>query len=472
MFKPLCARPVPFASRLALLALGTALSAPLAAQTQEDDLQALRQRVERLERQLQDALERLETDRQDREREKVELVEQSKRLEEARSEVERVTGELEGVSQFFDRQREPGFSIGDTQVTYGGYIKLDTMVSVFSDGAPPSSSPGRDFYIPATLPVSNSANEQTVFDFSPRETRFLFKTATPLGDHELTSHIEFDFLVTFNDNEVVSNSFTPRMRQAFLTYRGFLLGQAWTVFQNVTALPELLDFVGPSEGTVFARQAQIRYTRGPFEVAAENPETLVTAPGGGRIVSDSDIVPDFTARYTYETALGDIKLAGLFRQLRLTNSSFLTGTQTAYGFGGSLSGRLRIGDRGDNVRFMANVGEGIGRYIGIALVDDATIDADGDLDPVFLYSGFASYQHFWSKRWRSTFAAGYFRADNPVQQAGFGVTDQVFSFHGNILYSPVNRLTVGLEYIFAQRRIESGATGELNRFQFSARYGF
>ncbi|MBK5922003.1 hypothetical protein CCR80_13265 [Rhodothalassium salexigens] len=472
----------------------TMLSSPAIAQSTAPETEALEERVRKLEALVERLTERLAEDEKKIAEKEVEFLETTNRLEEAtrkvaevEQEVDQVVGkvesagfDVESMSQFFERERKPGFSIGDTQVTFGGYVKLDTMVSRYSDGAVPSSSFGRDFYIPAAVPVSATAESETVFDYSPRETRFLFKTETPVAGHTLASHIELDFLITDNDNEVISNSFAPRMRQAFLTYRGFLFGQTWSTFFNVSALPENLDFVGPTEGTVFARQPMIRYTQGPFEVALENPETTVTGPDGARVIGQNDHLPDITARYTLATDLGTFKVAGMLRQLRLgddtvlgsgANRLVLDRNRSALGYGTSISGRIPVGER-DDIRVMVNVGEGLGRYMALGLANGAAINPDGTLDPIFSYSGFASYRHFWSDRWRSNLTFSYFRADNPVEKTGFGVTDRSWSGHANLLYSPASKLTLGLEYIFGQRRIEAGETGSLSRVQFSAKYGF
>ena len=37
--------------------------------------------------------------------------------------------------------------------------------------------------------------------------------------------------------------------------------------RGVFSLPEAVDFVGPTDGTVFVRQAQLRYTTGNFSLA-------------------------------------------------------------------------------------------------------------------------------------------------------------------------------------------------------------
>ncbi|TMP26646.1 porin, partial [Pseudoalteromonas rubra] len=42
----------------------------------------------------------------------------------------------------------------------------------------------------------------------------------------------------------------------------------------------------------------------------------------------------------------------------------------------------------------------------------------------------------------------------------------------NLLYSPVKKLTFGVEFKHAERETESGADGDLDRLQFSAKYAF
>ena len=160
-------------------------------------------------------------------------------------------------------------SIGDTQVNYGGYVKLDAIWSDFSDGTLPSAHIGRDFYVPGTTPVTSSSSEDAVFDMHARQSRFNFATTTQLNDGSaIKTKVELDFIVTGGGNERVSNSYSPRLRQAFVTYKGWLFGQAWSNFQNVSALPEVLDFIGPSEGTIFVRQAMAKYSIGNWSFSA------------------------------------------------------------------------------------------------------------------------------------------------------------------------------------------------------------
>jgi len=364
-----------------------------------------------------------------------------------------------------------GFSIGKTAFAFKGYVKLDASIQEFSDGDLPSGSLGRDFYIPGLVPVGSQSNGAD-FDFNPRETRFIFDVDTERGGHKLGGLIELDFQVTSDGNERVSNSFTPRMRQAYITFDNWLLGQTWSTFQDVSALPDNLDFIGPTEGTVFIRQPMIRYTKGPFQIALEQPETEVTGPSGERLLPGDDVAPDVVVRYNKKRDWGHLTLAGIGRALHV-EEDIIAGAQsdTVLGYGISASGKLKIGAR-DDFRFMATYGEGIGRYIGVNIVNDVAVGETGELETIPTFSAFASYRHFWTPTLRSNITGGYFKADNPVELVGDGVTDEVYSAHVNLIFTPVEKFDVGIEYIYATRALENGTSGNLNKLQFSTKYSF
>jgi hypothetical protein len=352
---------------------------------------------------------------------------------------------------------------------FGGYVKFDAMFSDYSAGDLAPASIGSQFYVPSTIPVGNGSGEGPDADVHMRETRFNFRSDHGLANgHDLTTFLELDFNVLGIGDERISNSYVARLRHAFIKYDNWLLGQTWTTFQDVAALPDNLDFIGPSEGTTFGRQAMIRYTSGAWEFAAENPESTITPFGGGsRIVTDDGTVPDLIARYTHKLANGYIKVAGMVRQLDydIGNQS---DTETGYGL--SISGKHFFGD--DDLRWMATYGSGIGRYIGLNVSNDAVLDASGNLNAIDQFGGFVSYRHFWDSQWHSNLTLSYLGNDNEINLTGTGVTKSNYSVHANLLYEPVPKFTVGAELIFAQREIESGLDGDLTRLMFSAKYGF
>ncbi|MEE4210696.1 MAG: DcaP family trimeric outer membrane transporter [Parvularcula sp.] len=455
----------------AKVALLTAVSAATLGQAlaQDQDLEA---RVDALEAKLDRILERLESPQHTLTVEETQQVRDAVQLIKT-SAVQPEVGFGEVPPEVVLKERPEGFRAGSTDVLFGGYVKVDAAVTEFTGGEVPTNALGRDFYIPSLVPVGGEGSDP-VFDFNPRETRFFFGMKSNVNGHDIGGKIEFDFLVTNQpfEDERVSNSYLPRMRHAFVTIDNWLLGQTWSTFQDVAALPDNLDFIGPSEGTVFNRQPMIRYTRGGLQVALEQPETLITTGTGGRASPEGqDTLPDLVLRYNARGDYGHLTVASILRQLKATDSLTGTDDETALGWGISGSGLLKL-SKSDQLRFMATYGDGVGRYIGVNIVNDAALNPDGALETIQTASGFVSLQHRWSPSWRSNLTYGYFNADNPVTLTSGAVTDTVSSVHANLIYSLTPTIDLGMELIRADRELENGADGAMNKLQFSAKYGF
>ncbi|NKF48983.1 porin [Shewanella sp. WXL01] len=354
----------------------------------------------------------------------------------------------------------------DVEFKFGGYVKTDVMVSDYSNGAPSSGHISRQFYVPGTIYGSPGEGKQ-VIDFQARESRFNFKTLADVDGHKVTAFIELDFMTHADGNERVSNSYSPRLRHAFVSYDNWLVGQTWTTFQNPSALPENLDFVGAAEGTPFVRQAQIRYTNGGLQLALETPETTVTPyTGGSRIVSGTGIVPDVVARYNLKTDSGaKFTAAALLRQLNLDNANY---DDTAFGYGVSVTGVVPVGD--DDIKFAATYGDGMGRYMALNFVNAAVLDATGQMETISSVGGYVSYRHWWNDKWRSSITASGFKADNDVMLTGDQVNEESYSGYINLLYSPIKPLTVGVEYMHAENTKVNDDKGKLDRVMFSVKY--
>lgn len=358
-----------------------------------------------------------------------------------------------------------------TTFSYSGYVKLDMMYSQFSEGELAGNSIGRDFYVPSLIPVSNGVGDSyRAFDAHAKQTRFAFGTRTPLGDGTtVATHIEMDFMGAIDGDERITNGYEPELRQAFIKWNGWLAGQTWSTFQDVAALPEAVDFIGPSNSTVFVRQAQVRYTAGNWMFGIENPETTVTPFGGGaRLTPDDDAAPDLVARFANTTSWGHYSVGVLARQLRIDNG---TSDSTDTGFGISLSGRYNVNSNND-LRAMISTGSGIGRYVGINTSNDAVLTADGDLAAIDLTAAFVAWRHHWTANARSTFLYSVLDVDNDIALTGSAVTASVDSLHANFIYSPYPKLDVGIELIVANRELENGSEGEMDRLQFAIMYAF
>jgi len=369
-----------------------------------------------------------------------------------------------------------GFRVGGTTLALNGSVKTNVLFSSFSGGEVPGNTFLRDFYLPQAIPVGGATGAE-YFDFHAKQTRLWVTTTTPIGGSFLRGHIEFDFQSApgLQGSERTTNAYNLALRRAFVTLDDWLLiGQDWSTFQNVAVLPESTDFIGPTEGTVFEREPQIRITQRlsdkvTLAVAVENSETSsITSTSTALLENDDDQVPDVAARLNASMPFGDFSLAGVVRQLRVQNGA---AAGEAFGYGLSFAGRIPFGpEKRHDVRFMISGGDGIGRYIGLNFAPDAVF-AGGDLEPVGVLAGFASLRIGWTPRLRSTFT-GSFQEVDYASLVPLTASEGAWSLAGNLFFSPWRNLDLGIEYRHGLRRLLNGQEGELDRIETTARYNF
>jgi hypothetical protein len=370
----------------------------------------------------------------------------------------------------------PAVQAANTSFTYGGYIKFDAIFSQYSDDQRASSSVGDDFLVPSTIAVGDGDNEgDVVFDTNSKFSRLFFKTATMTDVGEVKTHIEMDFNAG-NDERLTSQS-SAGLRHAYFSWKNstdssLLAGQTWSTFFNVGALPESVDFIGPTSGTVFVRQSQVRFTQGfgdgKLMIAAENPSVSLYDGGSGftdKEVDDSSM-PDLIARYDGKANSLSYSGAAMVRQINYNDG---TNDDSQVGYGVTVSGKYAF-DNGDDFKFMLSQGQ-LGRYIALNAFRDGAVEADGDVELITSMGGFVAYRHMWNAKLRSTISYAYSSADNPDTLVA-DVTKTASNSNVNLMYSPTKNLTLGGEYLIAEREVESGADGDLNRLQLTSKWVF
>lgn len=376
-----------------------------------------------------------------------------------------------------------GFTVGNgaTRVKIGGFLKSVATFSRWSDGDAAANSLGRDFYLPQTIPVGG-VRESTDNDFSAKQTRLWLNLETQVAGHMLKGYVETDFQTAAGTQgtERTTNGYDLALRRAYVQLDKLTVGQDWSTFQYVGALPESTDFVGPTEGTVFVRQPLIRYSipagKGlTLHVSAENPETSSANQGAPALIeNDDDSMPDFAARLAYSGSFGELSLAGLVRQLAVDNGII---HDEAMGYGVSFGGKINLdAAKRYDLRFMATYGTGIGRYVGINFAPDAILASGvNKLRRVDTLAALAALRLGWTPKLRSTLMASYQDADYagslPIASLA-NFNSSAWSLAGNLFWSPVPGLDLGVEYRHGQRELVSGADGKLDRFEFAAKYSF
>lgn len=362
-----------------------------------------------------------------------------------------------------------GIRIGDTTVTIGGFIKADVLAGSNGNGWKNAYSVGlaRTF---AAAARDGESDWKT--GFSARESRISIGTKTSdVAGHDLKTYVEMDFNQGANadGNEVVSNSYAPRLRQAYGAWNNWLFGQTYTTFTDLAALPEILD-QGKQAAFVYVRQPMIRYTMaapgGKLMLALENPED-----GFGSESYDDQSYPDLVARYQIRNELGMYSVAGIVRNIE-DDAADETVTTGAF----SLSARIPTVGR-DDVRLQYNYGD-LGRYMALFSypdVDRAALAA-GDVEPLKTFGATAAYRHFWSPNWRSSLSVSHTEIVDELTAPPAGTLsyfDASTSVHVNLLWSPHKKLTLGVEYAhwnFAE--IASDSSEQYEQVMASAKLAF
>jgi len=356
----------------------------------------------------------------------------------------------------------------ETTFTFGGYAKLDWLVTNFRNGIPDISSPILDIHIPGAIPVGQSLNGYDT-QIHAKESRFNFEVKSSILGEPVRMFFEMDFLLSKGGDQRVTNSYNPRMRHFFFQFKNWTFGQTWTTFMTVEAIPDAIIFPGSAEGLIFNRQALIRFSLKNWDFAIENPESTNLPYQGGQFGTSSGGVPDLIAKYNFRGEWGMIALSGLYRTLRCQHDD--EHVSHASGFGLNVSGKIKVGKR-DDVRFMATVGQGMGRYLGLAFINGAVLDETNNINPIGSTNAVLSYLHHWNEYWRSGVSYSFFRAEDNSSLTGGGANQYAWSGYVSLLYAPNPKLLFGVQAMYGYRRLENNVEGAMIRGQFSAKYNF
>lgn len=369
------------------------------------------------------------------------------------------------------------FTVGNTNVSIGGLVKMDFNLSDYSDGTKAAIPVGEDLFIPATIPVGG-ADGDVRFHASAKNSRINLQTLSTLQEGSIKTRFEYDFLASAQGNERVSNSYSLRVRHAYLDWNidnktSLLAGQTWTTFTNMKAKPETLILLGPA-GLNLVRQEQIRYTRkfkqGNFQLALENPSTTLYKSSINPY--DDNSRPDLILRYNGKAKNFNYTIAAMSRELKVQQGST---NAKAQGYGISASGKLKIAN--DDIRFVLNYGNALGRYLGLNSFRAGVITPTGDISLIDQWGMTLALRHIWSPKWRSNLAISMTDADNPTY-VGDKTPSAYQSLQANLLYQAAPKFTVGGEFLYATKELENGKStladdiGKLNRLQFSMKYAF
>ena len=351
----------------------------------------------------------------------------------------------------------------DTEISFGGFVELQIQHD--------TTAIDNTEFVTSQIPV-NGGSSQT--QFVPQFTRLEVGSKTPVGEYRVNTYVEVDF-----DGDGSASSAELRLRQAYGEFgsqdQGFsvLAGQTFATMVDLKALPETLDYLGPSGG-FDRRQPMVRSTKSlgdqlAAEFSLETPENVSYVDATKRTRW-----PDVVAAGTWNRGgkyLDHLRLAVLGRDLRADGDT--GSTESAFGWALNGSGKLLlpfIGEK-DNFRFALNYGAGYGAQLADGPADAVFDSTNSELKTIGVASAQVGLQHWWSDTWRSNLTFGHLRADNPNVVEG----DQLkqTSYAGiNVIWTPYDNLRLGLEYLWGRLENEDGDSGTANRFLASSKFSY
>jgi hypothetical protein len=356
-----------------------------------------------------------------------------------------------------------------TSFQLGGYVQFDAIF----DGDRINDKEG---FVVNAIPTGGAKTGAGDTNFTIRQTRLFLKTETPVDNWDkLVTYVEIDFQGT--------DGAEPRVRHAYGQIGGgafqILAGQTFSAFQDATVFPNTLDAQGPP-GIINSRRPQVRVRR-EFDkqwigvVSVEDPQSELTIPAGFA-GAQSTPYPDLDGNIRYQPDWGHLQLAGVLRYLQFDPDD--GSRESEFGFGVSLTGSVKTSELDDkhvnSILWQLAGGNGIARYIndtsGLGL--DAGIESPGEsLDGLYTYAAMVAYQHWWAKRWGSTFGYSIVSVDNVAGQGPDTYHRGQYAF-ANLRFYPTERVLLGGEVLYGVREDRGGSTGDDLRLQLSAQFRF
>lgn len=240
------------------------------------------------------------------------------------------------------------------------------------------------------------------------------------------------------------------------------LGQDWSFFGDKEIWPNVFEWDGPNSG-VWRREPELRFW---FENQNDLRLEFGVANPGAELYFDNNIdptleaaqqpLPDFIGAVNKKFSFGHLRVTGIYRNLEYMNAN---GNQSVPGYGATISGYVSTNSRTDNpIQFQFVAGQGISTYLVSfsGMNFDAVGDGSGDMQAIPTVGGWASYEHWLSKKWHANLVVGFsnfktneinsFTIEAPDYDAtNTTVENKVSYFLFNLMWDPIPSVVLGAE---------------------------
>lgn len=330
-------------------------------------------------------------------------------------------------------------------------------------------------FIPYDIPIPGNYNTRQKLMMDATDSRLYVKA--------ITNTRALGRVVVFIDGDFhggAENSYTPRLRSAYVQFKGFTFGRDITTFCDLQAAPMTVDFQGPNAynfnfATMVRYEVSFARDRLQFGVAAEMPR--VSATYNDNFAPLRQRVPDFPAYLQLswgENRDSHIRASGVIRDMYLHNN--LTGSNTTMiGWGAQFSGTIKCFPW---LRLFMNgvYGRGITPYIqdltGSGLDFTPNPQNPEQVRSMPMWGWQAAAQFNFSRR---VWISGGYSMVRVQKSDGYYSDDQYKQgqyIFGNIFYAITPRCKLAGEYLYGSRKNMDLDHNHANRVNLMVQYNF
>ena len=344
---------------------------------------------------------------------------------------------------------------GDYKSSLYGYARLNASYDINED----VSSSTRSFDYSAINVGAAEDNEVTgFFGADAVQSRIGFKTMSPEG---VTFNIEGDF-----------RPGTLRLRHAYGSYHGVLMGQTWSNFTSFVGNTSTLDFDSlPGAAGYQSRTAQARYTTGPLSFSVEQPQNSVSGTS-----TRKDSMPAFTARIEDSAGGLSYSAAVLAQQVSYDDSASAGNNDSSLGFATFVAANMAVTDM-ITIQGTLSYTDGANSYLYRSGAPSAYVDpANGNIETISGYGGSVGTGINLGGGRSVNIGYGMVTVDlDDAVNSGAVLgtkTDTTQAVMANYKWTPIKNVMMGVEYQYGKREVQNGDSGDASRILFASQYNF
>ncbi len=361
-----------------------------------------------------------------------------------------------------------GFAQSDTtqvkklSYDFSGFINLNTIFDF-------NGLDKYDDFTTSQIPINPSPYENSYrFHLTARQSRLNFSTIYESPWGKIKGFISGDF---YNDNTGITSYF--RLREAYIEFGNFLVGQTSTTFGNPNIVPITIDFEGPNSSPVL-RNPMIKYTNKlgqgySFSLAIEMRGTDIHSFPNSYVPFST--IPCLVGNFNKKSSWGEITLTGMVDRTRYYDSD--SSRKHTFGYGGAISAIINTWKQNHFSIYLV-AGNGVADFIsdlsgsGYNGVPNLTTNK---LHMLSSMGGFVAYTHNWNKKLSSNIILSYIQLEDTklLQNEDFKYSTYALA---NLFYNPFPKFVFGVEFISGGLYVQNNDNGNANRLQFLAQFNF